>query len=670
MNLICSLKFRPPAASQFGFRHPRSAIFCRFRRFLTAVAVLLGTCRLVGDLAATEVVRAGRVSGLGERVGYPSGDETRIPRIAELRAEIVHHDQLYFREAAPEISDAAYDRLKRELAALEGDGERPLSVGAEPVQPALGDDRSGLFPTARHREPMLGLDKAYSEVELKSFHERVAQRLARRDVTYVVEPKVDGIAISVTYEHGRLIRAVTRGDGAEGDEITANVLAMNRLPRTLLTRDSRHPLPEVIELRGEIYVPLAAFARINQEREASGEEPFSNPRNLAAGTMRLTDPEEIAARELSLVLYGFAACSPAATAPASQHELREKLQAWGLPVLRQSAPLRAPADLWTAILAIEHERNRFDFPIDGAVVKVDPVRLQRELGATASAPRWAIAYKFEPARAETRVLAITVQVGRTGLLTPVAELAPVALAGSVLSRATLHNADEIARRDIRIGDFVSVEKAGEIIPAIVAVDRTRRSPASRPYLFPSDCPVCGAAIATAAEEVARHCPNAACPAQVRGRIEHFVSKSGVAISGFGPALIAALVEKGRFASIADIYRLTRDDFAAAEVAGSVKTADRLLAGIAASRRAELWRFLNGLGIPRVGEASAKILARRFGSLAAFGAAQPDNLVAEGVSAVPGLGLATAVAVREYLAEVSTRRLLADLQQAGVNPTSN
>ena len=639
----------------------------RHARNLRVVLVAVVAVSALGVLAK-EPTQTGQAPSLAGRVTDLPYGVTRGSRIDELRAEIAHHDRLYFREAAPEISDGDYDQLKRELTALEG--ERPPSVLAESKPSAIGDDRSGLFPTYRHREPMLGLDKVYSETELRSFYARLRQRFAPEELSYVVEPKVDGIAISVTYEHGRLVRAVTRGNGTEGDDITANVLAMNRLSRVLVTRDPRSPLPDSIELRGEIYVPLAAFARVNQERESAGEEPFANPRNLAAGTMRLSDPEEIAARGLQIVLYGFAACVPAAQAPASQHELREKLQAWGLPALPQSAPLRTMTELWTAIQTVGRDRAGFDFPIDGAVVKVDPVRLQRELGATDSAPRWAVAYKFEPARAETRLLAITVQVGRTGVLTPVAELEPVTLAGSVVTRATLHNADEIARRDIRLGDFVHVEKAGEIIPAIVDVDRERRSSGSRPYEFPATCPICGTAIVSVAGEAVRRCPNAACPAQVGGRLEHFVAKSGVDISGFGPALIAGLVEKGRLANVADIYRLRREDLAVSAGPASARSADRLLVGIAASKHAELWRFLNGLGIPRVGEASARILARRFGSLAAFAAAEPDHLVAGGTSAVPGLGLATAMAVRDYLADPRTRRLMAELHEAGVNPLSD
>jgi DNA ligase (NAD+) len=642
------------------------AVFALLPRALLA-AMILGF--IAGALAEEKAnASADGVSHSARQIGEAPGGEARLHRIADLRAEIARHDRLYFGQAAPEISDGDYDRLKRELTALESEPMPPM--GAEPAFAEIGDDRSGLFPTYRHREPMLSLDKAYSEAELRAFHIRLAQRLAQEDVTYVVEPKVDGIAVSLTFEHGHLVRAVTRGDGAEGDDITANVLAMDRLPRTLAPRDPRFPLPDSIELRGEIYTPRSAFLRINQEREAGGEEPFANPRNLAAGTMRLDDPEEIAARGLNLVLYGFAACAPAAAAPATQHALREMLQSWGLPVLRQSPQVRTVAEMETAIQAVGRTRDEFDFPIDGAVVKVDSVRLQRELGATASAPRWAIAYKFEPARAETHLRAITVQVGRTGMLTPVAELDPVTLAGTLVTRATLHNADEIARRDIRVGDFVSVEKAGEIIPAIVEVDRARRSPASQPYLFPAVCPVCGTAIVRVAGEVARRCPNAACPAQVCGRLEHFVSKSGVDIGGFGPALIAGLVEKGRLANVADIYRLRRDDFAASAGPASARSADRLIAGIAASRHVELWRFLNGLGIPRVGEASARILARRFGSLAAFAATEPNHLVAEGRSVVPGLGLAAATAVRDYLSAPATQRLMAELQRVGVNPLSD
>jgi DNA ligase (NAD+) len=585
-------------------------------------------------------------------------------RIAVLRAEIARHDALYFQKAAPEIGDFAYDQLKRELAGLEQ--AHPDPTRAPSSADGLGDDRSGLFPTYRHREPMLSLDKTYAEADVRAFHARLVRRLHREDLMFVIEPKVDGLAVSVTYEKGKLVRAVTRGNGIEGDDITANARLLPHLPRQLRETDASHPWPESIELRGEIYVPFAEFRRVNDEREAVGESPFANPRNLAAGTVRQTDPEEIGRRGLDVIFYGFAACEPAAAAPGTQRELHERMRAWGLPVFERYWTARDADEMWTAVQAVGHERAHLGFPTDGAVVKLDPVPLQRELGATATAPRWAVAYKFAPDRVETQLLAITVQVGRTGLLTPVAELAPVTLAGTTVARATLHNAGEIARNDFRVGDFVYVEKAGEIIPAVVGVNLERRTSAIQSYVFPAACPVCGAAIAPMGEEAARRCPNAACPAQVRGRVEHFASKAGVEIAGLGPTLIAALVEKGRVRTIADLYRLHADDLV---VSGrkADKSADRLIVAIAASKRAELWRFIHGLGIPRVGEAAAKVLARRFGSLAALAAAQPGNLVAGRESVIPGLGAATALAVRDYLADPQNRALLAELQAAGVNP---
>ncbi len=584
-------------------------------------------------------------------------------RLEKLRSEIAHHDALYFKNSAPEISDFAYDQLKRELAALEQ--AFPDLVGGPSTSDSLGDDRTGLFPVYRHRERMLGLDKTYAEADVRAFHARLVKRLGRDDLLFVVEPKVDGLAVSITYEKGKLVRAVTRGNGLEGDDITTNALRLRNLPQQLQS-DPSLPPPDSIELRGEIYVPLAEFRRVNDEREAAGETPFANPRNLAAGTIRQTNPAEIVERGLEVIFYGSAACEPASAAPATQRELHQRMRVWGLPVFEKYWTARSAAEMWTAVQAVGRERARLAFPTDGAVVKLDPVALQRELGASETTPRWAVAYKFAPDRAETQLRAITVQVGRTGLLTPVAELAPVTLAGTTIARATLHNAADIARHDFRVGDYVYVEKAGEIIPAIVGVNLTRRTSAIQPYVFPSACPVCGTAIVPDGDVIAHHCPNAGCPAQVRGRLEHFASKSCVDIAGFGPALIDALVTKGRVRTIADIYRLHADDLVSSgRTAGN--STDRLLEAIAASKRAELWRFINGLGIPRVGEASAKVLARRFGSLAALAAAQPGNLVAGGESVIPGFGAATALSVRDCLAEPRNRALLAELQAAEVNP---
>jgi DNA ligase (NAD+) len=585
-------------------------------------------------------------------------------RVAVLRAEIARHDALYFQKAAPEISDFAYDQLKRELAALQS-AFPELPAGAVAAS-GIGDDRSGLFPAYRHREPLLGLDKAYTEAEVRAFHARLAKRLGRSDLAYVIEPKVDGLAVSVTYEKGKLVRAVTRGNGIEGDDITTHVLAIQGLPRVLQAADAAHPVPDAIELRGEIYVPFAEFARVNREREADGEAPFANPRNLAAGTMRQTDPAEVGRRGLAVIFYGFAACRPAVMEPATQQGLHAALRAWGLPAFDKVSIARGAREMWAAVQTVGRARDSLAFPTDGAVVKLDDVALQHELGATDTAPRWALAYKFAPERVETQLLAITVQVGRTGLLTPVAELAPVALAGSTLTRATLHNADEIARNDFRVGDMVYVEKAGEVIPAIVGVNLARRPAGSQPYRFPSVCPACGADVAQTGDEAARRCPNPACPPQMRRRLEHFASKACADIPGLGAALIDALVEKGRLRTIADIYKLREADLMSAG-RKDAESAGRIVAAIEASKRAELGRIIYGLGIPRVGEAAAKVLARRFGTLAALAAAQPGNLVANGQSVVTGLGAATALSVRDYLVDPQNRALLADLEAAGVEP---
>lgn len=585
-------------------------------------------------------------------------------RIAALRIEIARHDALYFKKAAPEISDFAYDQLKRELAALQ-DAFPELAAGGVAAS-GIGDDRSGLFPVVRHGEPMLGLDKAYTEAEVRAFHARVAKRLGRADLEYVIEPKVDGIAVSVTYEKGRLVRAVTRGNGLEGDDITAHARAIRNLPWVLWATDEAHPVPDTIELRGEIHVPFAAFERVNREREAEGEAPFANPRNLAAGTMRQTDPEEAGRRGLAVVFYGFAACRPATAAPASQQELHRALRSWDLPAFEKIWSARSVGEMWTAVQAVGRSRDGLAFPTDGAVVKLDDVSLQRELGATDTAPRWAVAYKFTPERVETRLLAVTVQVGRTGLLTPVAELALVPLAGSTVTRATLHNADEIARNDFRIGDTVYVEKAGEVIPAIAGVNLARRPAGSQPYQFPGTCPACGTTVVRIGDEAARRCPNPACPPQVRRRLEHFVSKAGVDIPGLGPAMIGALAEKGRLRTVADIYRLTEADLVSAGRKDG-ESARRLLEAIEASKQAELWHIIYGLGMPRVGEAAAKALAKRFGSLASLAAAKSGDLIAGEAGQIEDLGARTALSVWDYLANAQDHALLTQLLGLGVNP---
>jgi DNA ligase (NAD+) len=587
--------------------------------------------------------------------------------IAALRAQIAHHDALYHRDAAPEISDYDYDQLKQRLAALERSS--PAAALEVAPLPELGDDRSGLFQTVRHRERMLSLDKTYAAADVRVFDARVSKQLGAREIDYVVEPKFDGFAVSVTYENGSLVRAITRGNGRDGDDITANVRRIAGLPRTLraaASTGSAGMLPRLIEVRGEIYVGLADFARIAAEREAAGEPPFANPRNLAAGTIRQLDANAVVTRSLQVVFYAVGACEPIGALPATQRELHDRFRAWGLPSVGEVWPAKGAEGLWRAIEAVRAARPGFAFPTDGAVVKLNSLAQQRELGAGESAPRWAIAYKFAPERAETQLRAITIQVGRTGVLTPVAELAPIPLGGSTIARATLHNRDEIARRDIRVGDYVFVEKAGEIIPAIVGVNLARRPTTARAFEFPSVCPECRTAVVSNAGEVAVRCANASCPAQLRRRLEHFASKACVDIDGLGPVTIAALVDRGVVKGIPDLYRLRRGDLLTQAKLGE-KSADRLLVGINASKRAELWRLVYGLGIPQVGAVAARELARRFGSLAALANASSTSTAGAGRSPTADANDPAGRAAADFFAQPGNRALIADLIAAGVEP---
>jgi DNA ligase (NAD+) len=585
-------------------------------------------------------------------------------RISALRSEVAHHDELYHRKAKPEIPDQDYDALKRELADLEA--RFPDAAGADSPTARVGDDRSEGFRTVRHLQPMQSLDNTYSEAELREFHVRLARLLGREDLAYVVEPKLDGLAVSLTYEQGRFVRAVTRGNGVEGDDVTVNALTIASLPRAL-KRTAQGPVPDLIEVRGEIYMTLAEFQRINAARDEAGEERYANPRNLAAGTIKLLDSAEVAQRSLELMLYGVGACQPAKAAGDTQSGFQGRLKAWGLPTVERFWTARGIDAVWAAVVELDRLRRSFAYATDGAVVKLDSLALQREAGSTSKAPRWAMAYKFAAERAETRLLSITVQVGRTGVLTPVAELEPVVLAGTTVSRATLHNRDEIARKDIRVRDFVYVEKAGEVIPAVVGVNLERRAPDGVPFVFPTRCPACGTAAVQAEGEVALRCPNYDCPVQVRRRLQHFASRGCVDIEGLGEAMIDALVEKGWVRDVADIYHLRREDLLT--LGKSVgKSTDNLLAAIEGSKGAELWRFVNGLGIPHVGTAAAKDLAARFGSLEALSQARYADFIGDGKeSRIPGIGQTMADAIIGHFNQPRNRNLVHELVEAGVAP---
>lgn len=571
-------------------------------------------------------------------------------RISTLRAEIAHHDALYFQKAAPDITDAAYDALKRELRTLEQ--AFPAEATAIATAPALTDDHTDGFTKVAHRTPMLSLEKAYNEAELRAFCAKVTATLGQ-PTNFVVEPKIDGLSVSATYEHGKFVRASTRGNGHEGDDITANTRMIRSLPRELRATNAdgtRNLIPDVIELRGEIYLSLAEFTRLNRERFADGEPQLAHPRNVAAGTIKSRDPNDTAERRLDVVFYAWGTCEPASATPASQHAFHTQAKAWGLPVLETYQGVHDADEAWAAVQALGQKRAKLVAPIDGAVIKLDDVLSRTQFGESDHAPNWAIAYKYAPERALTQLRSITIQVGRTGLLTPVAELVPIPLAGSTIARASLHNREQIARLDLRLGDFVFIERAGEIIPEIVGIDSTRRPSKTEPYAFPTKCPACASPVVATEDAAAVHCPNsAACPAQLRERLAYFAGKSCVDIKGLGDATIADLVASGHVHNAADLYALKLETLTTIPGIAN-KSAAQLLAEIDRSRHADLWRFINGLSIPRVGPATAKLLAKRFASLEKLANAHPTDLP-------PDLGNATTQSVTTYLAVPENRTLV-------------
>ncbi len=582
-------------------------------------------------------------------------------RIAELHAEVARHAELYYRQAKPEISDREYDKLERELADLEKQFPQFTLKGTQTAK--VGDDRAEGFQTYRHRQPMQSLDNTYSEDEYRAFHQRLVKQFEREALAYVVEPKIDGLAVSVTYEKGKLTRAVTRGNGEEGDDITVNAKTIYSLPHTLKA-DNHHPFPDFVEIRGEIYLTTGEFQRINKEREEAGEAVYANPRNLAAGTIKQLDSREVARRKLEIVLYGIGYCEPPVVEAHS--EFLELVKRWGLPTVEKYWTADGIDEAWKAVGELDRMRHDFAYGTDGAVTKLDSFGLRRAAGSTSKAPRWAIAYKFEPERAETKINAITIQVGRTGVLTPVAELEPVILSGTTVQRATLHNKDEIERKDIRIGDYVLVEKAGEVIPAVIEVNTKRRAPECVPYQFPEKCPECGTPVVQLEGEVALRCPNYECPVQVRRRLSHFVSKACLDIDGLGVAMVDELVTKGWVKGLADIYQLKREDLLT--LGKSVeKSTDNLLAAIEASKQRELWRVIHGLGIPHVGVAAAKDLASHFRSLEKLMNATTDHFIANKESVIAGIGSTMAAAITGFFQDPRNRATAEALLQAGLQP---
>ena len=575
--------------------------------------------------------------------------------IIRLRNEIVEHDRLYYKDAQPKIDDQAYDRLKVELAQLEA-AMPEFSFDASPTQ-SVGDDRLDAFESYRHRKPMLSLDNTYNTDELIDFGRRLLKRFPGKSLTYLIEPKIDGVAVSLTYEYGKLIRAVSRGNGVEGDDITPNVRGIRGLPESIANA------PETLEVRGEIYMRHSEFERINSDREAQGQALYANPRNLAAGTIKLLDPAEARNRQLDIVLYGIGACEPRNYFTA-QSEIQENLKNWHFPVLEKYWLADGIEDAWKCIKELDRIRPKFTYPTDGAVVKLDDFMLQEEAGYTSKAPRWAIAYKFEAERAETLLKEISLQVGRTGVVTPVAILEPVQLAGTTVSRATLHNEDEIQRKDIRAGDTVLVQKAGEIIPQILSVNLDKRPADSQPFSFEKHLKTLGFEAEREPSQAAWRIISKDDPIRQQRSLQHFASRACMDIENLGTAVIEQIVARGLVKNQADLYTLTEaqlldlDKFAE-------KSAKNLISALEVSKRRELWQLIHGLGIPHVGKQSAKDLEAKFNSLEAMASATEESL-----EAIDGIGSIMAQSIHAWFADVDNRTLIEQLKAHGLNFNSS
>jgi DNA ligase (NAD+) len=572
-------------------------------------------------------------------------------RILQLRQEIERHNRLYYEGAPTEITDQEFDALLRELRELE-DPHPELVTPDSPTQ-RVGGAPIQAFEPVRHFVPMQSLDNTYQESEVADFVTRIQKLLPGETIPLTIEPKVDGVAISLLYEEGRLVRAATRGDGVTGDNVLENIKTIRSIPLQL-----KAAAPARIEIRGEVYLPKKRFAKINEERDEQGLPAFANPRNAAAGSLKQLDSRLTARRGLEALFYSFGAFE--GPMPRTQSEFVGLLRDFGLPGPDRLWLAESVEQALEAIRELGTIRHDFPYETDGAVLKADLLAQRDQLGSTSKAPRWAIAYKYEPERALTRLRSITIQVGRTGVLTPVAELDPVFVSGSTVSRATLHNEEEIHRKDIRIGDHVLIEKAGEVIPAVVEVAKDRRDGTEQTFAMPSQCPSCGGPVLREDGQVAIRCTNPSCGAQLRRRLEHYASRGAMDIDGLGESMVAQLVEAGLVQDLPQIYDLARDPLLALERMGE-KSASNLLAGISASKERPLWRLLFGLGILHVGATAARKLAERFRTMDALAAATVDDL-----KATEDVGEIMAASIRQWFDNPKVRELLEKLRAAGLN----
>jgi DNA ligase (NAD+) len=572
-------------------------------------------------------------------------------RIEELKAEIAEHDRRYYLEAAPSISDQEYDTLYRKLRELEE--QFPDLVTKDSPTQRVGGAPLESFLQVTHRTPMLSLDNTYSEEEVADFFRRLERLIPGETINAVIEPKVDGVALSILYRDGALEYAATRGNGISGDDVTGNIRTIRAVPIRL-----RGSAPEEIELRGEVYLPKKVFAALNAERQESGDPLFANPRNTAAGSLKQLDPTLVAKRKLSAIFYGFGRLT--GDNVATHQQALERLKQWGLPTHDKVWKAQTVEGVIKAIQELGEIRHSFDFEIDGAVVKVDRFDLRERLGYTAKAPRWAMAFKYQAERAETRVRSIQVYVGRSGKLTPVANLDPVLVSGTTVARATLHNGDEIRRKDVREGDVVVIEKSGEVIPAVIEVLKDRRTGNEEPFEMPAKCPSCGEPVVRLPGQVDVRCVNVECPDQVKRRLEHFAHKGALDIEGLGEMMVNQLVEKGLVKRVDHIYELNEEKLNQLDRMGK-KSVSNLLDGIEASKKQPFWRLLFGLGILHVGVTAARELADHFQTMEELQGSSLEDLIR-----VSNTGEVVGTSIRDWFQNRDNKELIKALKQHGLN----
>ena len=582
-------------------------------------------------------------------------DPQIVAKVRRLREALHHHNYRYYVLDDPEVSDTEYDRLMQELIRLEGVYPQLSRTDSPSVR--VGAPPLAKFDSFVHSIAMLSLDNAFNDNDILEFDRRIKRNLGTdTDIEYTAEPKLDGVAVELVYEDGKLSAASTRGDGITGELITANVSTIGAVPLVMQAGNDSQ-LPSRLEVRGEVFIGIEAFKHLNRERIEQELPPFANPRNSAAGSLRQLDSKITAGRPLDIFFYGVGIVTDSVF--ESHWDLLQSLKAWGFKINPLIQPRVTVAELLKFYQRLSETRHQLPYDIDGMVVKVDDLRLQQQLGATTRSPRWAIAYKFEALQETTLLENIEVQVGRTGALTPVAHLAPVNIGGATVSRATLHNEDEIEKKDIRIGDTVLVQRAGDVIPEVVKVIASKRSGVEIKFTMPADCPVCGSSVVRTEGEAAIRCINASCSAQVKERIKHFASKGAFDIDGLGSKLVDQLVEKEMASSYADLFKLESESLAALDRMG-VKSAENLIDAIETSKNIRFARFLYALGIRHVGEYIAQLLAGEFNSLE-----QLTHCSEESLTAIEGVGPVVAKSIADFFRQDKNLAVVQDLINSGV-----